>query len=68
MKYESKTDTPIGIIALIRVGRFILDSEIEEKNYYSKNFVGIATALKDMNIRKGTDTKYDSISIINKGE
>ena len=68
MRYESKTDTPIGNKGLIRVRRFILhDSEIEEKNCCSKNVVGIATALQDMNIRKGPDTKYDSISIINKG-
>lgn len=70
MRYETKTDTPIGNKGLIKVRRYILDdSEIEKKiNFYSKNIIGIATALQDMNIRKGPDTKYDSISVIYKGE
>ena len=69
-RYENKSDTPLGNKGLIKVRRFILDdSEIEEKlNSYSKDIIGIATALQNMNIRKGPNTKYDSISVINEGD
>ena len=69
LRYETKSNTPLGNKGLIRVRRFILDdSDIKEKvNSYS-NIIGIAIALQDMNIRKGPDTKYDSISVIIKGE
>ena len=70
MRYETKSDTPLGNRGLIKVRRFILDdSEIEKKlNSCFKDIIGIATALQNMNIRKGPDTNYNSISIINEGE
>ena len=74
LRFEKKSETPLGHQGLIRVRRFIMDDGIEnnfkEREIYKldEKVIGIATALMDMNIRIGPGVNYKYISYVKKDD
>lgn len=81
LRFETKSETPLGHRGLIRVRRFIGDDDDTDNNYMqniyykerevdksNEKVIGIATALTDMNVRLGPGVNYGSISCVLKGQ